>query len=303
VNGYTPYTFVPVQMQMPRDFGRREAIQVIPGADDVQSAFGRAAAPMAARQQSFSFRVFVTTGDLDAAYDRLAAQVAPGEAQRLVYLTDRGFLRFTVGSDPQIQQTTTSASRYGANGYVDFTVTWRIRPDWRARYREAREEQYLTDNSETYTVSHTETYLAPGAVVISATAQTMTMDATGVAGYDLPTLPDLGVVLGFTGPCGGAQGIQIENNTLLVRNTAGALVPSYVYIPFALPTASDSVTLDCGTQTFFHNNVPFRPIKAAYQPFWFGVKPGVINNCIVRAIGSGALIGGTMSRTWYRKFA
>jgi hypothetical protein len=307
---YTPYSFVPaghlspINMSMQRDFGRRESIMSIPEMDGVISGHGRHAGPTDVRYITFGFRVF-TNGDNDAAYDLLAAQVAPGFPQRLVYQMDSGTLWFTVGYTPSIKQTVTSADNWGAGGYCDFSVTWRIRPDWWLRYSETVD--VWLPNEGTFDVANDETFSNDGMTVITSTSQAFTLDARGIAGTNLPTIPDYGAKFYIVGPAGGSAGIGVANNNATVLDGNGASQPVFFTLPFNLPTANDSAFLDFGSQTFYHTTggtyATFRPFKPDYQAHYFRVQPGVLNNCVVTAFGSSPLTGGSVTADWRRKRA
>jgi hypothetical protein len=312
-NGYTPYSFVPTghqsaaNMSLSRDWGRRESVVSVPGLDSVLDQFGKLPGPMDRADVTFSFTV-LTNGDNDAAEDLLRAQVAPGYPQRLVYRTDSGGLWFTLGSNPRIKQSSAAANNWGGGGKCDFTVSWRIRPDWRPRLPSIVDTLYRADNSEVYAADNHEIYLAPGATLIAAAQQPFTMDATGTAGYDLPTLPDTGAYFSLSGPVGGDGGIIIGNNTATVTDTTGNRVAVILGIPFNLPTASDSCVLDLAAQTFTHNGAPFRPNKPAYQREYFRVQPGVVNQCYVLAVAGNdgqvhAKTGGFITRRFWKKKA
>jgi hypothetical protein len=310
VNGYVPYSFIPTghagiaNMTMTRDFARRESVMVIPGMDGVLDGYGRIPGPMDRRDQSFTFRVFTSDGNLDAAYDLLAAQVAPGYPQRLVYLTDSGTQWFTVGSNPRIQHTLTAANNWGHGGYCDFTVTWRIRPDWRPRYSEASQVFHSVTSFAAST-----TFGSLGATTIASTSQPFSVDARGTAGTDLPTLPDSGATITLTGPCGGANGLLVLNYSATAYDSAGTAQPLYFIIPFNLPTSHDSCSLKFASQTFLHNGVPFRPQKPldgaglSYQREWFRIEPGILNSCHVNALGASPLVGGKITVDFWRKRA
>lgn len=304
---YTPYSFVPlghrspINMSMQRDFGRRESIMSVPSMDGVLSGHGRRAGPTDVRYVTFSFRVF--TADLDAAYDLLAAQVAPGVPQRLVYQMDSGALWFTIGYTPSIKQTVTAANSWGAGGYCDFAVTWRIRPDWRPRYSETAPPTYSATNSEVYRTDNSETYSMQGVTNITLATTPFTMDSTGVAGVNLPTIDDTGPAFYITGPAGGSLGIAVANYSAMIADKLGVMQPTYFTIPFNLPTAHDTAYCDFAKQSFYHNGTPFRPLKPDYQHGWFIVKAGIVNQCTVGALGTSPLTGGQITHDFWRKRA
>jgi hypothetical protein len=294
-------------MSMGRDWGRRESIQSIPGMDSVLDQYGRLPGPQDRRDMTFGFRVF-TNGDNDAAYDLLAAQVAPGVPQRLVYQTDSDPLClspwYTVGSNPRIQHSLTAANSWGHGGFVDFQVTWRIRPDWRPRFSETAE---IFHAASTFAASTH--FGALGTTVIAADPQPFSIDARGTAGSDLPTLPDTGPTITLTGPCGGATGLVIVNDSYTVRDTAGTLHSLTFGLPFSLPTSADSCILKFAGQSFTHNGVAFRPTRPldanglSYQREYFRVVAGVLNSCRVFAQGGGALTGGAIKVDFWKKRA
>jgi len=296
---YTPYTFRPINMTMGRDFGRREAVMAIPGMDSVLDGNGRGAGSIDRREQSFGFRVFCPNDDLDAAYDLLAASLGPGTPMRLVYQPDNGPLRYTIGSNPKIAHTTVSANKGGAS-HADFTVTWRIRPDWRWRYSET--VQLFPTVATTFAPTNSETFTARGTTIITANPQPFLVDARGTAGNDLPTLPDTGSTITLTGPCGGDGGIQVANNSITLYDTQGTPFPLYFLLPFNLPTAYDSCSLNFASQTFLHNGRPFRPLKPGWQREWFRIQPGIVNNCALLPINGNVLLGGGVTVDWIRRF-
>jgi hypothetical protein len=310
---YTPYTFVPAghagaaNMSMTRDWGRRESVMSIPEMDGVLSAHGRRSGPSSARYATFSFRVF-TNGDNDAAYALLAAQVAPELPQRLVYRTDAGALWFTEGYDAAIKHTLTAANSWGAGGYCDFAVTWRIRPYWTKRFSEAAD--VWGSAAETFDSANDETFILPGTTTIASGAQTFTVDARGTAGFDLPTLPDTAPTFYFAGPLGGTGGFLVQNYNALVRDSNGVMQPMMFTVPYQLPDANHAAALNFATQTFqLTSGQYFRPVKPldsqgrSYQRDYFHIMPGVVNNCVVIGLGSGALTGGIVQIDWYKKFA
>lgn len=291
-------------MSMNRDFARRESVMVIPSMDSVLDAFGRAPGPTDRRDQLFGFRKFSSNGDLDADYDRLMAWLAPGTPVRLVYQTDSGALWYTIGSNPKLGNPIASANNWGAGGYQDFSITWRIRPDWRPRFSESAE---IFHSATTFAAGTT--FGSVGTTVIASANQAFTVDARGTAGLDLPTIPDTGPTITIHGPAGGTGGMRVYNGTATATDTNGAKVPMYFDIPFQLPTADDSVTLKFAAQTFKHNGVPFRPLRPidangkSYQGDWWRVEAGVLNGCSVVALGASALTGGAIKVDWYRKRA
>jgi hypothetical protein len=292
------YSFVPAghtgtaEMSMSRDFARRESVQSIPSMDGVLDGYGRVPGPMDRREVAFSFRVLLDDGDLDRAYDLLMAAIGPGTPVRLVYQTDQGALWYTTASNPAVQHTVTSGNNWGHGGYCDFQVTWRIRPDWRPRYSEAAEVFHVN----TLFVAGTR-FGSAGSTVILAQTQSFTIDATGIAGSNLPTIPDYGVTITVNGPLGGSVdvngqlGFRVVNGTLTVRDSTGAQQQSYFDVPIQLVDAFNGVTLKMDRQSFTFNGIPFRPRKPAYQPWYFGVKPGVVNSCAVVGLGQGTHLG------------
>jgi hypothetical protein len=303
VNPYVSYKFRPINMQMGRDFGRRELIAAIPGLDSVLDGNGRNAGPMDRRDQSFSFRVPVPDDDLDRAYDLLAAQVAPGYPQRLVYLTDSETRRFTVGSNPRIQCTLVSANR-GGSSFCDFTVTWRIRPWWTTRYSEATD---LWGNNDGVWGVDDGLWGGFYTHALPTTPTTILIDATGVAGATLPTLDDTGPVITLTGPWGGDRGSRLKNFSAPLVDGVG----STQYTSITLPTkllAGESAVLDCGAQRFLVRGVPIRPVREGpYQRDWFRIRAGTINQLYAEclgpsAVGGGAIGGGSVVVDWTRRF-
>jgi hypothetical protein len=265
--------------------------------DSVLDGNGRNPGPMDRRAQPFSFRVF-TNGDNDAAYDLLAAQMAPGVPQRLVYQTDSGALWYTVGSNPRIQHTLAAANSWGAGGYVDFTVTWRIRPDWRPRFSQASD--IWGTNDGIWGVSDG-IWGSAFTVTLSSNPCSFTLDATGVAGSTLPTIPDTAPTITITGPFGGTGGIGLYNLSAYFRFTDGSLQPYQLILPYQCPSAHDTYALNLASQTFLFNGVPFRPQRPLGQPYWWIVKPGIVNNCTIQAAGGGALTGGSVAIDWWKK--
>jgi hypothetical protein len=296
--GYTPYAFPAVEMTMPRDFARRESVQVVPSADSAIDGNGRLPGAIDRMDQSFAFRVFVPDGNLDAAYDLLAAQVAPGEPVRLVYRTDSGAQWFANAYNGRIQHTLTSANNRGRGGYCDFAVTWR-RGVWTKRFSEAtavfvRGSVFVRGT----------TFGSLGSTVIAAASQPFAVDATGTAGFDLPTIPDSGATITISGPAGGLGGMIVQNASDPLTDPFGNPAPTYFTLPFRLNTASDSCTLNFASQTFTVNGQSFRPTKPDWQPWWFRVRPGVVNQCAVVALPAGTgLTGGRVKIDWMRKKA
>jgi hypothetical protein len=310
---YTPYDFTSVghsgiaKGSMTRDWGRRESVQVIPGMDSVLDGNGRLPAPMDRRDVTFSFTVW-TNGDNDAAESLLRAQVAPGYPQRLVYRTDSDTLWYTVGYNPSIKQTSAAENNWGDGGECNFAVTWRIRPYWTPRYSQAADlwqfapEAFAADNSETF--------ISPGTTAVTSGAQSFLVDATGTAGFDLPTLPDTAPTFFFAGPLGGTGGFVVQNYNAMVRDTNGVLHPMMFTVPYQLPDSSHAAALNFATQTFqLTSGTYFRPVKPldangrSYQRGYFEVTPGVVNNCVVVALGSSPLTGGSIQIDWYKHFA
>jgi len=303
IPAYTPYTFVPLghtgplNMSMDRSFGRRESVMVVPSMDSVLDAFGRLPGPMDRRDQRFGFRR-LTGGNNDAEYDRLMAWCAPGNEIRLVYLTDGGILWYTTASNPRVTVTETSGGNWGLDGFIDFEITWRIRPDWRLRTSELSSGFHRGS-----TFVHGSTFGSLGVVVISANTTNFTIDATGTAGANLPTIDDTAPTITITGPAGGDGGILLANTSAAVRDSTGAKQATQVLIPFKLATASDSVVLKLASQTFLHNGVAFRPIKPAYQPWYFKVVAGLVNACSITAQGANSATSGTAKVDWWRRRA
>jgi hypothetical protein len=305
---YTPYSFIPAgktgipNMSLTRDWGRRESIVSIPGADGVLDAYGRNPGPIDRRDITFGFRVIVGPGgDLDRAYDLLAAQVAPGYPQRLVYQTDAGYIRIYYVANPSYRHTTVAENK-GLTAYVDFAVTWRLLKA-RAQFSEASER--FTSTIETFDPAHTETFGVAGTTTIASPTQNFTVDARGTAGQDMPILADRGPKITITGPAGGTGGMIVRNTSALIRNVSGTLVATEFTIPFYLPTANDFVTLDFAAQTFLSSGIgPFRPTKANYQREWFRIEPGIVNTCVFIGLPAGAgLTGGKITVDWVRYFA
>lgn len=306
---YVPYSFVPlghqspVNMSMGRDFARRETVVVIPGVDSVLSYNGRNPGAMERRDQPFSFRVF--SSDNDAAFDLLAAQIAPGVPKRLVYVTDSGQQRFTNGYDSKIQSTLVTANKAGWSGYQDFNVTWRIRPYWTLRSPEAPAQpvRFSPLHTEVFSPLHNERFLAPGMTPIVSASQAFQLDATGTAGKDLPTIPNRAMLFYFQGPMGGDDGIEVINYDSWIKDKTGAKVQRLFTLPFNLPTSADSAFCDFPRMKFWHNGIGFRPYKPDYQPEYFQVENGIINNCAVNGLGANILTGGYLDKTWYKWFA
>jgi hypothetical protein len=243
------------------------------------------------RDMSFGFRVIVGPGgNIDAAEDTLRAWIAPGYPQRLVYQTDSGALWYTVGYNPSIKQTTVADNK-AMTAYVDFTVTWRIRPDWRPRFSEASDVWGVNDG---VWGTNDGIWGAAFAVALNANPTTFTIDATGVAGSNLPTIPDTGPVFTLTGVFGGDSGIVITNNTALVTNTTNARVPMNLGLPSKLLAGSTWVA-DCGAQRFTLNGTLLRPTRPAYQREWMRIVPGVVNTLSITAYGTNALVGGSVT--------
>jgi hypothetical protein len=298
VTPYTPYSFLPTgktgipKMSMTRDWGRRESVVSIPGLDSVLDQYGRQPGPMDRRDVTFAFRVIVGPGgDLDAAYDLLAAQVAPGYPQRLVYQTDSGGLWFTVGSNPRIQHTLVADNR-AMTAYVDFTVTWRIRPDWRLRYSQASDVWGVNDgiwgvNDGIWGALHS--------IALPTNPTLFSVDATGTAGTNLPTIPDTGPVVTITGPFGGDGGIILLNSSAPLRDPAGNASSVQLTLPYKLRNFSESIILDCAARRFLHNGVPFRPVKFTWQRVFFQITAGKVNNLGLYCVGANPLSGASVS--------
>lgn len=297
--GYTPYQFIPINMSMDRSFGRRESVLVIPGLDSVLDAYGRLPGPMDRRDLTFAFRT-MTGGDNDAAYDALAAWLAPGTPIRLVFQTDQGGLWYTTASNPHLTLTETSAANWGEDGYSDFTITWRIRPDWRLRYSETA-ERFL--GATTFAFDHHETFGSRGTTTIAANPQTFLVDARGTAGLDLPTIPDTGPTVTISGPAGGDGGMKVTNTNVLYTDRNGAQQVQQFTIPFKLPTADDSVTLKFAAGSFMHTSSAFRPTKPDYQPEYFTIQPGIQNTCQLIPLGTNPLTGGHVTVDFWRRRA
>lgn len=294
--GYTPYEFKPVNMSMGRDWGRRESVTVIPGVDGVADGYGAAGGPIDRRDQTFSFRKF-TNGQNDAEYDRLMAWIAPGKRIRLVYQADDGAtLWYTPASDARLAHTLTSANSWGTGGYVDFAITWRIRPDWRPRFSETA--QVFRTGSVFVAAT---TFGSLGTTVITTAIQPFTIDATGVAGVTLPTLPDRGPKVTVHGPVGGDGGFRVLNYTATTIDPSGAEAPTYFDVPFKLPASADTTILNFAAQIFTGDGVPFRPTKPSYQSEYFRIDPGVVNQCYFQALGGSVLTGGSIAVDWWRK--
>jgi hypothetical protein len=307
---YTPYRFVPANhtgvpgMSMGRDFARRESVLVIPSLDGVLDGNGRNAGAMDRRDQSFTFRLFLDDGNLDRAYDLLSAQLAPGVPVRLVYLTDGGFEWLTVGSNPRIQHTVTAANNWGVGGYADFIVTWRIRPDWRRRFpsniaiwgTDAVEGVYGSDAAEGVWVDTS--------VPLTAALVSFTADNTGTAGYDLPTLPDTGPTVIITGPCGGADGMRLRNNDVVIVAPDGTLDTMYTTILHPL-AAGESYTLALAARSCLRNgmNAPRDLAKPPWQREYLRIEPGIVNHLSLEPLGLGPVGGGSIRMIWEYKRA
>jgi hypothetical protein len=301
---YTPYSFVPVghlspmMMVLGRDFVRREAVQVVPSMDGVLDGYGRQPGPMDRRDLAFSFRIFVTDGDLDKAYDLLAAQIGPGDPVRLVYRTDAGAQWFTIGYSPRIQHTLAAANRWGQQGYCDFTVTWRIRPDWRPRFSEASDVWGTNDGiwgvaDGVWGGSYSQALATDGAGVV--------LDLSGTAGLNLPTIPDTGPVFTITGPFGGDNGFVIFGSQK-TRDDLGNVVTLQVQVPRRV-LVNQACILDCARPRFLLAGAPFRPIKPAYQKEYLRVDPGVLNTWTFTNAGPSGTAGGAVVIDAWRKRA
>lgn len=301
---YTPYSFVPVghlspiNMSLSRDFARREIIQVIPSMDSVLDGYGGLPGPMDRRDLAFSFRVFTPDGDNDKAYDLLAAQIAPGYPMRLVYMTDSGTQWFTVGYSPRIQQTLTTENKFGRSGFCDFTVTWRIRPDWRPRFSETADVWGINDgvwgtNDGVWGGSFAQPLAGNGAGVA--------LDMTGTAGANLPTIPDTGPSMRITGPYGGDFGFKIQGSQTTM-NDLGVIATLQIQVPGKV-LLNQSCVIDCARPQFTLNGAPFRPIRPAYQKEYLRVDPGVVNTWIFTVLGPNPVVGGSVVVDAYRKRA
>jgi hypothetical protein len=297
VNGYTPYSFVPTghqsaaNMSLSRNFGRRESVVSIPGLDSVLDQYGRQPGPMDRTDVTFAFTVF-TNGDNDAAEDLLRAQIAPGEPQRLVYQTDSGALWFTLGSNPRIQQTSTAANNWGSGGTCNFTVTWRIRPDWRPRFSQASDVWGVNDGI--WGVNDG-IWGATNAIALPTNPTLFTIDATGTAGKDLPTISDTGPVVTINGPFGGDGGIILLNSSAPLRDPAGNPSSVQLTLPFKLRNFSEQIVLDCAARRFLHNGIPFRPVKNTWQRVFFQITAGTLNNLGLYCVGANPLSGASVS--------
>jgi hypothetical protein len=307
---YTPYSFVPpghvgpVQMSMSRDFGRRESVQSIPGLDSVLDSNGRNPGPMDRRDVTFSFRVFSNDGDLDKFYDLLAAQLAPGVPVRLVYVTDAGFQWFTLAANPRIQQTLTAANSWGHGGYADFAVTWRIRPDWRRRFP-SNIAVWRTDAVEgVYGTDAAEGVWADASTPLTAALVAFTADNTGTAGYDLPTLADTGPTVVITGPCGGAGGMRLRNNDVVITAPNGTQDTMYTNILRPL-AANESYTLTLATRSCLRNgvNAPRDIAKPPWQREYLRIEPGIVNHLSLEPVGAAPVGGGNIRVVWEYKRA
>lgn len=319
VSPYTPYDFTSVgrpgiaKGSMTRDFARRESVATIPGMDGVLDGYGRLSGPMDRRDFTVTFTVF-TDGHNDAAWDLLMAQVASGVPVRLVYTTDGGGQWFTTASNPKVQNTNSSENRWGGGGEVNFVVTWRIRPYWTPRFSESA--NVFHSGATFHTGAH---FGSAGVTIISANPQAFAIDATGTAGVNLPTIPETGMTVILTGPCGGAGVLRIINFTAPAYDTNGVKQPMYFDVPFNLPTANDSAVLRFGAQAFGATiggvGRSFRPLKPVdshgyrYQREWWRIEAGVNNGCNVVALDAlgnvdpSPLLGGTIKVDWYRKRA
>jgi hypothetical protein len=290
-------------MSMNRDWGRRDAIGVAPGVDGVFDSYGAAGGPIDKRDQAFSFRK-MTNGQNDAEYDRLMAWIAPGRRIRLVYQADDGAtLWYTTASDARLVHTLASATSWGTGGYVDFAITWRIRPDWRPRLSESAEVFHL---GSLFVLGST--FSNVGTTTIAANPQPFTVNATGVAGVNLPTLPDRGPTVTVWGPVGDDGGFTVSNLTATTIDPSGAEVPTYFKVPFKLPTANDSATMNfaagrCTHTTAAGATTVFRPFKPAYQGEYFRIDAGKTNSCTfsVSNFGGTILTGGKIKVDFWRK--
>ena len=275
------YNFVPAghqgsaMMSLSRDFSRRESVQAIPGMDSVLDGYGRLGGPIDRRDVAFSFRVFVDDGDLDRAYDFLMAAIGPGTPVRLVYQTDQGALWYTTASNPSLQHTLTAANQWGHGGFCDFQVRWRIRPDWRPRYSETADVFRFS----TVFLANT-TFGNLGGTHITAVNTPFYIDATGIAGNTLPTLPDYGVTITINGPLGGSVdvngqlGFRVINGTLTVRDGAGALQSTYFDVPIQLVDAFNGVTLRIDPAVVHRQRHPLSPDETRVPALVFRRQTG-----------------------------
>jgi hypothetical protein len=307
INPYTPYTFKDAQMSMDLALARRESVMTVPGLDGALDQYGSTAAPFDKRYFAWSFRV-VTKGGPDAAHDLLMQQLAPDQPVRLVYITDSGDFWFNLGHFVSTEETFT----IDQNWYFDFRVKWRIRSDWRKQTSEAAQ----VFRPATLFV-HLSTFASLGVTVVNTNPKNFTIDATGIAGRTLPTIPDTGPTITLTGPLGGSgqfAGVLVANIHAPVRDEAGSVQATQFLVPFQIPTANDSVTLRFASRSFTRSGPSFpggggplsgttRLVKANYQPWYFKITPGKVNSCSVTGQGTSPLTGGRIKVDWWRKRA
>jgi hypothetical protein len=300
-------------MEMNRDFARREIVTVVPSVDGVLG--GNIPGAIDRLDQTFQFRVF-TNGDNDRAHALLAAQLAPGLPQRLVYQTDAGTLWYANAYNPSIRHSLTSGNQWGNVGFVDFTVTWRRTP-WTPRFSQNADIWGYNDgiwgiNDGLWGVNQY--------AVLNSTATYINVDATGTAGVDLPTIPTTDAHMTVNGSFGGdgqpiaTDGSQVSiaiiNYSNMVVTPSGAIDAGYLWLPPPALGFGSYFDLDFASQTFLRvdpNGViaPFRPKKPSYQPFYFQIEPGMQNAVGVFGIGlnNTARVNGTISLDWFKYFA
>jgi hypothetical protein len=251
------------------------------------------------RDITFSFTL-PTAGDNDAAYDALAVWIVPGVPIRLVYQLDSGALWYTTAYNGHIQQTETSGGNWGHGGLLNFTITWRIRPDWRPEFSEASDVWGVGDGI--WGVSDG-LWGAVNRVTVTTDPFTFTLDARGTAGNDLPTIPDTGPLIQLTGPLGGTNGLLIQNSSpgALVMNRQGIMSPRYFIVPQLL--SGQTAYYDFARQYFISNGVVVRPFKPDYQPTYTIISPGELNTISLVGQGTGILTGGNIIWDWWRRRA
>lgn len=289
---YTPYSFTSGNMQLDVGIARRQSVTTIPGVDGVADGYGSRSGPLDDRILTYTCLV-PTAGGPEAARDRLMAALMGTRKVRLVALADDNVtLWFTTGKLIRLDLVLDAEQAFR----FTFKAQWRIRPDWRLEFSESAQ----VFRTGTVFAAGT-TFGSLGTTVVNIDPKTFTIDATGVAGISLPTLPDRGPKITLHGPLGGTAGFLVANNTATTIDPSGAEVPSYFIVPFKLPTAADTAILNFAAQTFTGDGVPFRPTKPAFQSEYFRIDPGVVNQCAIGALGTSIVTGGSISIDWYKK--
>lgn len=298
---YTPYTFVDSQMTMDLGIGRRESVVSLPRSDNTIDGYGTAAGPLDKRYFSWGFRVVTQRGP-DAAHDLLMAAVMGNEDVRLVYRTDVKDLRYTTGTLVKVEEVRT----IDQNWFVDFKVTWRIRPDWRLQFSEVSDVWQV--DTEVFAADDSEVFPTDGTTTIATATQAFTLDSRGTAGVNMATIDDTGPIIYIVGPAGGDGGMVVTNYSSFAIDKSNNPKEIFFSFPFKLLNSADSVLLNFTTQSFWHNGVPFRPYKPDYQgDVFFRVERNTLNTCTVSGLASVAnptiLTGGNITVDWWRKFA